>query len=112
MREATEPSADEAFARALSREIVASEILRAKVLVVALSVLVAVVMTAFVLGQDAIQKFVTRPVSWWVQLTFTGPFILYECFVVFILSRFAARERIRRGLPAMPTQPSKSACRR
>ena len=91
MRDATAPSTDEAFARALSREIVASEILRAKVLAVTLSVLVAVLMTTFAIGHDAIQKFVTRPVSWWVWIKVTGPFILYECFVVFILSRFAAR---------------------
>lgn len=84
-------STEAAFARALSREIVASEILRAKVLAVTLSVLVAVVMTAFAIWHDAIQKFVTRPVDWWVQITFTGPFILYECFVVFILSSFARR---------------------
>jgi len=89
--EATAPPADDAFARALSREIVASEILRAKVLAVMLSVLLAVVMASFAIGHDAIQKFVMRPVSWWVQVKVTGPFILYECFVVFILSRFAAR---------------------
>lgn len=85
------PAQDAAFVRALSREIVASEILRAKVLAVTLSVLVAVIMITFAVGHDAIQKFVTRPVVWWVQITVTGPFILYECFVVFILSRFAAR---------------------
>ncbi|MBM3533989.1 MAG: adenylate/guanylate cyclase domain-containing protein [Alphaproteobacteria bacterium] len=82
---------DDAFARAFAREIIASEILRAKVLAVVLSVLLAVVRTTFFIGHDAIQKFVTRPISWWVQITVTGPFILYECFVVFILSRFAAR---------------------
>jgi adenylate cyclase len=82
---------DHAFARALSRDIIASEILRAKVLAISLSVLVAVVMIVFAVGHDAIQKFVIRPVTWWVWLTFIGPFILYECFVVFILSRFAAR---------------------
>lgn len=87
----TATSTDDAFGQALSREILASEILRAKVLAISLSVLVAVIMVVFAIGHDAIQKFVTRPVAWWAWLTFIGPFILYEWFVVFLLSNFAAR---------------------
>lgn len=87
----TARSTDDSLEQALAREIIASEILRAKVLAIALSVLVAVVMIVFAIGNDAIQKFVTRPVHWSVHITVIGPFILYECFVVFILSRFAAR---------------------
>ncbi len=87
----TGTSTDEAFEKALAREIIASEILRAKVLAISLSLLVAVITIVFAVGHDAIQKFVIRPVAWWVELTVFGPFILYECFVVFILSRFAAR---------------------
>jgi len=87
----TETPTDDGFARALSRDIIASEILRAKVLAISLSVLVAVVMIVFAVGHDAIQKFVVRPVTWRTWLGFIGPFILYECFVAFMLSGFAAR---------------------
>lgn len=87
----TATSTDDGFAQALARDIIASEILRAKILAISLGLLVAVVAIVFAIGHEAIQKFVTRPVTWRVWLASIGPFILYECFVVFILSRFAAR---------------------
>ena len=87
------PDADPAFDRALRREILASEILRARVMAATLAGLLVVVTVAIAVGHDAFQRFATRPISWWLPLAIIGPFLLYECGFLTGMSLFAARGR-------------------
>jgi len=94
------PEADANFTRALGREIVASEVLRARVMAATLAVLLVIVTLAFTIGHDAFQKFATKPISWWLPALVTGPFLLYECLFLLGMSFLAARGR----RPPRPSQ--------
>lgn len=87
------PDTDPAFARALGREILASEILRARVMAATLAALLVFVTLAFIIGHDAFQQFAAKPISGWLPLLVIGPFFLYECVFLLAMSIFAARGR-------------------
>jgi adenylate cyclase len=96
----TEPESE--FARALSREILASEVLRAKAVAATLIALVAIVTVSHIIGHEAFQRFATKPLSWWLTMSVSAPFIAYEFVFIYVMSRFAARGR-------MPPRPARYA---
>jgi adenylate cyclase len=85
---------DSTFARALRREIMASERIRVGVLAAALGLLLlseqALFLTPF---RDTLQRFAHQTLPAWLPLWAIGPFLLYEAIVLLIL-----RYRAERGL--------------
>ena len=81
------------FTRALSREMLASEILRTRVLAVALAVLLVIVTAEFTIAGETFNQFASKPMPAWLPAVVVGPFLLYECVFFVGLSIFAARGR-------------------
>jgi adenylate cyclase len=86
-------ASDLAYKRALSAEILSSEKLRAQVLACLIGALLAIEMLAFAMLRGEVEHIAQRPISMWLPVYILGPFFLYECIVVFAVSRFAARGR-------------------
>jgi adenylate cyclase len=82
---------DSAFARALAAEILDSERMRARVLALILAVLLIVQLIVFGFWREHVQHIASRPLPPLLPLYVLGPFVVYECLVLFILSRIAAR---------------------
>ncbi len=89
--------ADSAFQRALASEILASERIRVRVLLIALIVLLIGDLLVFIFVRHELEAFTGRPMSPWLPLYMIGPFVAYEGGVLAVLS-----VRARRGL-GMPT---------
>ncbi len=89
----SEIDSEAGFERAMAREILASEIRRARVMAVTLGALAVLVTLALHFGHDAFLRFATRPISPWLPIYLIGPFVLYECAFLAGLSWFAARGR-------------------
>ena len=86
----------DSFARALSAEIAASELLRMRVLAVALAVLLVLLVAFFGLPGDALQHLFIKPVPWWLPIVVLGPFLAYELTVQLVLGLRIARGK---GMP-------------
>ncbi len=84
---------DPGFDRALTREILASEILRAGVMTATLGGLLVFVTAAFAIGHDVFQRFAGKPISALLPVYVVGPFFIYECAFLIGLRMFAARGR-------------------
>lgn len=84
---------DSSFAQALSAEILDSERLRARVLAIILGTLLAVEMIVFTILRVDIEEMLGQPMSPWLPAYVIGPFLVYECGVLFILARLARRGR-------------------
>ena len=82
----------DSFARALSLEIAASELLRMRVLSVALGVLLVFLVAIFGLAGGAVQHLFIKPVPWWLPIAVLGPFLGYE-----LTAQLLLRARIARG---------------
>lgn len=87
----TSHGTDPGFARALKREILASEILRARVMAATLAVILVLLTVGFIVGHETVERLTQRPVSNWLAPLVIGPFFLYECAFLAGLSRYAAR---------------------
>src|SRR5579864_6254016 len=72
------PASEAAFERALSGEIVASELIRVRVLSMVLVLLLLGEQLLFVFGHDLLEQVTRKPVSIWLPLRTMGPFVLYE----------------------------------
>ena len=86
----------DSFARALSLEIAASELLRMRVLSVALGVLLVFLVAIFGLAGGAVQHLFIKPVPWWLPIVLLGPFLAYELTVQLVLGLRIARGK---GMP-------------
>jgi adenylate cyclase len=84
------------FARALSLEIAASELLRMRVLAVALAVFLVLLVAFFGLTDEALQHLFIKPVPWWLPIATLGPFLAYELTAQLILGFRIARGK---GMP-------------
>ena len=79
------------FARALSREILASEIVRSRVLAVSLAILLVIVTAEFMIAGDTFNQFASKPFPVWMPALVVGPFLLYDCLFLIALSIYARR---------------------
>jgi len=70
--------ADSSFERALSDEILGSEILRLRVLAATLAAVLVGIELLLALYLDMVQTLTRQPLSRWVPLRVVGPFVLYE----------------------------------
>ncbi|HYM03563.1 MAG TPA: adenylate/guanylate cyclase domain-containing protein [Stellaceae bacterium] len=86
------PKTDPAFERALSREILASEQMRARVLAGVLALLLVLDQLLFLVDPGAVRQLLREPVPAWLPLRIIGPFLAYEIVVL-----MALRYRIARG---------------
>jgi adenylate cyclase len=91
------PSGGSDFERALTGEIVASEVMRVRVLAGTLAVVLVADMLAIGLAPDVVERLAHQPVAWFLPLLVIGPFLAYEIVVAFVLTW-----RHSRGL-GMPT---------
>jgi adenylate cyclase len=87
------PASEAAFERALSAEIVASELIRVRVLFMVLALLLVGEMLLFIFGHDLLEEVTGKPISIWMPLRTMGCFVLYEGLVLYMLGRRAARGR-------------------
>lgn len=85
------------FERALTAEIVASEVLRVGVLATALAIVLAIDLLAIAAAPEIVARLAQQPIAWYLPLLVIGPFLAYELVVVAVL-----RYRRARGL-GMPT---------
>ena len=83
---------DPAFERALAAEIVASELLRMRMIAVTLAVLLVADQALFLFARPAIEQFLQRPVPTWLPLRVVSPFLAYEVGALALL-----RYRLARG---------------
>lgn len=81
------------LARGLAREVLASEILRGRVLAVVLTTLLGIVTFGYLTVDVAIRPFVVRLPPWWLPAVVVGPFVLYECVFIAAMTAFARRGR-------------------
>ena len=82
-----------AIARGLASEVLASEILRGRVLAIALVVISTTVTMAFLVADVAIKPYVLRLPPWWLPAAIGGPFVLYEVVFIIAMTAFARRRR-------------------
>lgn len=83
---------DPGFERALSQEVLASELVRVRVLAGSLAVLLILDLTVFTFFGDVIQAFALRPIPVWIPLALIGPFLLNEIVVAEIIRRQITRK--------------------
>ncbi|MBO0736045.1 MAG: adenylate/guanylate cyclase domain-containing protein [Alphaproteobacteria bacterium] len=83
---------DPAFERALSAEIVASELLRMRVLAAALVVLLVANQLLFLFARDLVEQLTHKPLPAWLPARIIGPFLAYEIVALRVL-----RSRLARG---------------
>ena len=83
---------DPAIERALAAEIVASELLRMRMIAVTLAVLLVADQALFLFARPAIEQFLQRPVPTWLPLRVVSPFLAYEVGALALL-----RYRLARG---------------
>ena len=86
-------TADSAFSRALVAEILASERLRVRVLAATLTAVLAAILIMFGLAGETIRTFSHGKFHAWIPTAVFAPFIAYDCFLSFLLSRFMASGR-------------------
>jgi adenylate cyclase len=86
----------DSFSRALSLEIAASELLRMRVLSVALAVVLVLLVALFALAGEPVQHLFIKPVPWWLPIGLLGPFLAYELAAQFFLGLRIARGK---GMP-------------
>jgi adenylate cyclase len=84
------------FERALSDEILASELLRLRVLAATLAALLVGIEILLLLYFDTVKPLSGRPLSVWLPFRLLGPFLLYECVAVLALTWWR-----RRGGPVL-----------
>jgi adenylate cyclase len=89
----TAAESTDALGRGLAREVLASEILRGRVLAIALAAIATVVTCAFLVADVAIRPYVLRMPPWWLPAAVGGPFVLYECVFIAAMTAFARRGR-------------------
>lgn len=82
------------FRRALADEVIASELIRTRVLAGTLAVLLVGVQILFIAYHDLVESIANRPLALWLPLRLFGPFLIYECIVTVVLAR-----RLRRSAP-------------
>lgn len=87
------PASEAAFERALSGEIVASELIRVRVLSIVLALLLLSEQLLFLFGHDLLEQVTRQPVSIFLPLRTMGPFVLYEALVLYMLGRRVASGR-------------------
>jgi len=75
------------FGRALSDEILASELIRLRVLAGTLAVLLVAMELFLLLFRDVVQPLARHPLSLWLPLRVLGPFLLYESVAMLVLER-------------------------
>ncbi|HEX9464100.1 MAG TPA: adenylate/guanylate cyclase domain-containing protein [Alphaproteobacteria bacterium] len=85
---------DPGFERALSAEILASELIRVQVLAATLAVLFTLDVVLFGPFHDLLRTYATRPLPTWLPVAVIGPFLAYEGITILVL-----RYRIARGWP-------------
>lgn len=78
-------TADSAFERALSAEILASEQLRIGVLAAALALLLVLDQLLFLIAPDTLQQLMRKPIPTWLPLRANGPFLAYEIIALLVL---------------------------
>lgn len=83
---------DPAFERALAAEIVASELLRMRVIAVTLAILLAIDQALFLLVRHTIESVMGHPLPFWLPAAVIGPFLAYELWALLFL-----RHRLRRA---------------
>src|SRR5262249_11678671 len=81
------------YATELRREIMRSEIQRARVLAIFLAALLAVAMIMLNLLSDVENRIFRTAAAGWLPVAGIGPFLLYEIVVVFALRRRAAMDK-------------------
>ncbi len=86
------PTADSAFERALSAEILASEQMRIRVLVAVLALLLVLDQLLFLIAPDTLQQLMRKPIPTWLPVGAIGPFLAYEIVALLVL-----HYRISRG---------------
>jgi adenylate cyclase len=83
---------DPAFERALQAEIVASELLRMRVIAITLALLLAVDQLLFLVARRAIEEVLQKQVPTWLPLRVIGLFLAYE-----VVALLLVRYRLARG---------------
>jgi adenylate cyclase len=84
-------TADSAFDRALSAEILASEQMRIRALAITLALLLVFDQALFLLAPDFLRRLIRGPVPTWLPLRVIGPFLAYEVVVLLALRYRASR---------------------
>jgi adenylate cyclase len=85
-----------AFERALSTEIVASELIRMRVIAATLAILLIVDQLLFLFARETLEQFTGVPLPTWLPLQVIGPFLVYELVALLVLRYRRARGR---GMP-------------
>ena len=81
------PAVPADFERALSDEILASELIRMRVLAGTLAVLLVGVEILLFVYHELAQSLARQPISPWLPLKVLGPFLVYQCIAMTVLAR-------------------------
>jgi adenylate cyclase len=88
-----QPAVSAEFEHALMREVMRTELVRIKALIVTVAVLVAVVGTAYLVEPAAVQQFWRGRLQPAHFLLILGPFVLFELWVHSVISRYLKLDR-------------------